>query len=241
MIDYDHGIRISAEVWELSPLDLSIQQYETRCRDYHYRKIKKPNETQEARTDRLNKLKENKAYLDLEKNRIMSMIFLDGPLELYRSEHKQLAKKAKRQKYKEEEHHPTAVLEGNLRLAGRAKPSPRFTAHHLVEGQGKLPVTKQARLLLARYDIRINDPDNGVWMPISECDRGHWAMPKATPHSQIHTHNYERWVFGQVQLLQSEKEIRQKLSILRAHLKNGTQPDKVTTKSDKRWDGRRDI
>ncbi len=39
---------------------------------------------------------------------------------------------------------------------------------------------------------------------MTEDDRGHWAMPNAVPHSRIHTHNYERWVHGQLQYLKSE-------------------------------------
>ncbi|WP_444958629.1 AHH domain-containing protein [Microbulbifer sp. ZKSA002] len=111
----------------------------------------------------------------------------------------------------------------------------------MVEGKGKLPTTKQARLLLFRNDIRINDPDNGVWMPRDESDRGHWSMPSAVPHSRIHTHNYERWIYGQIQHLKTEAEIRTKLSILRAHLMNGTQPEQVLKKPNEQWDGRSDI
>ncbi len=240
-MEVSHGKRLSPQVWELSPLDLSIYQYEQKCKNYHYRKKKVPGETEEQREKRLCDLKEAKAYLDLEKGRIVAMVSVEAQLQAYRDEFKDLKRKERRAEYKKEDHHPTKVLEGNLRLAGRAQPSPRFTAHHLVEGKGKLAVTKTARLLLFRHDIRINDPDNGVWMPRSEEDRGHWAMPKATPHSQIHTHNYERWVYGQVQYLKSEKEIRHKLGILRAQLKHGVQPAKVTAKSDKAWNGRENV
>lgn len=237
-MQYDHGCRVTAEVWELSPLDLSIQQYETRCKNYHYRKLKVPNETAEQRTARLTGLKAARQYLDLERNRLMSMISVESQLDIYRNEFKHLSRKDRRNEYKAEEHHPTAVLETNLQLAGRARPAPKFTAHHLIEGKGKLAITKSARLLLFRNDIRINDPDNGVWMPRTEEERGHWSMPNATPHSRIHTHNYERWIYGQIQYLRGEAEIRQKLSILRGHLKCGTQPTMVTAKSDESWDGR---
>lgn len=224
--------------WELSPLDLSIQEYEKRCKDYYYRKVKKHDETEAQREERLAELSEAKTLLTHEKQRLMTMISVEAQLQQYRDEFKSLKGSEKRRSYANEDHHPTAILAENLRKVGRAQPSPRFSAHHLVEGKGKLAITRQARVLLATYDIRINDPDNGVWMPMTEQDRGHWAMPKATPHSQIHTHNYERWIWGQIQYLESEEEIRAKLSILRAHLKNGTQPEQVTMKSDKSWDGR---
>jgi A nuclease family of the HNH/ENDO VII superfamily with conserved AHH len=237
-MEVSHGKRLSPQVWELSPLDLSIYQYEQKCKNYHYRKKKVPGETEEQREKRLCELKEAKAYLDLEKGRIVSMISVESQLQKYRDEHKTLKLRDKIGAYKAEDHHPTKVLEDNLRLAGRAQPSPRFTAHHLVEGLGKLALTKLARLKLFTSDIRINDPDNGAWMPRSEEDRGHWAMPHATPHSRIHTHNYERWIWNSIEFLKFETEIRDKLAILRAHLKNGTQPPKVTAKSDEQWKGR---
>ena len=137
-----------------------------------------------------------------------------------------------------QQHQCYLLWEKNLRLAGRAQPGERFSAHHLVEGKGKLDITARARLLIFRYDIRINDPDNGVWLPMEIKDKGHWAMPKAPAHSEIHTHNYERWIFGQIQMLRSEKAMRDKLTILRGQLKNGQQPKQVTQKPDKTWDGR---
>ncbi|WP_370978596.1 AHH domain-containing protein [Agaribacterium sp. ZY112] len=238
-MEYDHGKRVTPEVWELSPLDLSIEQYENRCKNYHYKKRRVSGETPEERDHRLGEMKKAKALLDLERGRIMSLLSVEGQLKQYRDEYKSIEDDFDRiEAYDAEDHHPTKVLENNLRLAGRAQPSPRFTAHHIVEGQGKLEITKDARLLLATHDIRINDPDNGVWMPRTDDDRGHWSMPNATPHSRIHTHNYERWVHGQIINLHSENEIRDKLTLIRVHLKNGTQPEKVTAKPDKEWNGR---
>ncbi len=36
-------------------------------------------------------------------------------------------------------------------------------------------------------------------------------MPKAAPHSQIRTHNYERWIYGQIQCLKSEVQNKRKV------------------------------
>jgi hypothetical protein len=238
-MEVSHGKRISPQVWELSPLDLSIYQYEQRCKNYYYKKKPPFGETEKQRDLRLGELKEAKAYLDLEKRRIIAMTSVEAQLDAYRNEFRNEQDEEKRLAlYEGEKHHPTEVLENNLRLVGRAQPSERFTAHHLVEGKGKLPITADVRLTLFLNDIRINDPDNGVWMPRTDEDRGHWAMPKAVPHSRIHTHNYERWIHGQIEHLQSELEIRGKLQILRAHLKNGTQPPQVTQKPDKAWTGK---
>jgi|TARA_Y100001934_G_scaffold283626_1_gene404938 hypothetical protein len=238
-MEVSHGKRVSPHVWELSPLDLSIYQYEQRCKNYYYKKKPPSGETPEQKVLRLAQLKQDRMFLDLEKRRILSMTSVEAQLAAYRDEYRSEEDEEKRLSlYEQEKHHPTEVLENNLRLVGRAKPGERFTAHHLVEGKGKLPITADVRLTLFLNNVRINDPDNGVWMPRTEADRGHWAMPKAVPHSRIHTHNYERWIHGQIEHLQSELEIRGKLQILRAHLKNGTQPPQVTQKPDKAWSGR---
>lgn len=237
-MEYDHGKRVTPHVWELTPLDLSIQQYENRCKNYHYRNLKVPSETEEQRTKRLADLKVAKGQLEQERRRIMSLVSVQNQLQQYRDELRAIEDDFERvEAHEAEAHHPTEVLETNLRLAGRAKPSKSFTAHHIVEGKGKLPITADVRLTLFMHDVRINDPDNGVWMPRSQANKNHWSMPKATPHSRIHTHNYERWVHGQIVNLNSESEIRAKLTIIRTHLKNGTQPEKVTAPSDKSWNG----
>ncbi|MCO1336508.1 AHH domain-containing protein [Microbulbifer sp. OS29] len=246
-MEYDHGKRITPHVWELSPLDSSIHQYEKRCKEHHSENRVVPGETKEQRTQRLAKYDDAKEHLKGERARIMSMVSVQeqlreqnkkNQLQQYRDEFKGITGgREKLKAYKDEDHHPTNKLEDNLRLAGRAKPSSRYTAHHIVLGKGNLPITTEVRLTLFLHDIRINDPDNGVWMPRSSRDSGHWAMPDAYPHSRLHTHNYERWVHGQVNNLNSESEIRAKLTIVRTHLKNGTEPDKVKESSDPTWNG----
>jgi hypothetical protein len=200
---------------------LLIYQYETKCKNYYYRKCKVPNETPEERSNRLTELKEAKVLLDLEHNRIMSMIDVEEQLLLreYRDEYRSLTSAERIKKCNAEAHHPTSVLEKNLRRVGRAQPSDRYSAHHIVEGRGKLTlsVTKRARLKLFTYNIRINDPDNGVW------------MPKCPPHLRIHTKNYERWVYRSIRYLSSELELRSQLWSIREDLKYGKQPIEVTT------------
>jgi hypothetical protein len=232
-MEYIRGKRAEAEVWELSPLDYSIQQYEQKCRNYHYRKCKVPNETEQQRAERLGELRTAKVHLDLEHNRIMAMIDVEEQLVLqnYRDEYRALGSVERITYCQNEVHHPTSILEDNLRRVGRAQPSPRYSAHHIVEGVGKLRLaeTKRARLKLFTHNIRINDPDNGVWMPMADKDRGHWAMPKCPPHMRIHTKNYERWVFRSIRYLNSEMELRHKLGSIRLDLKYGKQPLEVTT------------
>jgi hypothetical protein len=61
-MEVSHGKRISPQVWELSPLDLSIYQYEQRCKNYYYKKKPSFGATKKQRDLRLGELKEAKAY-----------------------------------------------------------------------------------------------------------------------------------------------------------------------------------
>ncbi len=63
MAEYSHGQRAAPHSWELSPLDLSIEQYEKKCKDYYYRKEKVPGETDAQRKQRLDRLTEAKKHL----------------------------------------------------------------------------------------------------------------------------------------------------------------------------------
>lgn len=126
-----------------------------------------------------------------------------------------------------EKHHPTPVLASFLRADGRAQPSPNFTAHHLVQGVGKTERAAMTRINLHFYNVRINDPDNGVWLPRTKKNEGHWAMPSAPAHSEIHTHNYETWVAASVSDVGNEMML----------LRDGRQPMQVTQKPDAKWSG----
>lgn len=238
MTEYSHGKRVSLETWEMSPLELSIYQYEQRCKNYYYKTRKKPNETDEERSARLDELAIAKQHLKVELKKILAMAQVQEGLRKYRTEFDHYDDDQRDEAFETEGHHPTDVLEDNLRMAGRAQPSPRYTAHHIVQGKGKLPITALARAIMFENNVRINDSDNGVWMPMTEEDRGHWAMPKTVPHSRIHTHNYERWVYGVLEGALSEVEVRAKLLHVRLMLKHGTQPEKVLKKPDAKWNGR---
>ncbi|GAB2508881.1 AHH domain-containing protein [Microbulbifer agarilyticus] len=227
------GKRVSAEVWELSPLDLSIDLYEKRCKDYFYRIKKQPGETPEQRQSRLDELKKTKKLLDLEASRIQAMISIEEQIKLreYQDEFRNKSEAERVNLCRKEEHHPTTTLENNLRRAGRPQPSRRCSAHHIVEGVGKLKTsdTKRARMRIFTHNIRINDPDNGIWMPMTDKDMGHWGMRKCVPHARIHTENYERWVWKSIQPLHDEQSIRFRLGLIRTALHEGRQPLNCTT------------
>jgi hypothetical protein len=134
-----------------------------------------------------------------------------------------------------EKHHPTRILARNMRASGRPRPSKRHSPHHIVQGKGKHPDTADTRLNLHIFGIRINDPDNGVWMPMEKADKGHWSMPHAPAHSEIHTYNYETWVNHLIGPLDSEQAIRAALTRIRSLLRDGKQPKQVTDTKDPHW------
>ena len=113
-------------------------------------------------------------------------------------------------------------------LPVRKKPSRSFTAHHLVQGVGKTQFAADSRIDLHYHGIRINDPDNGAWLPKCKEEKGHPAMPNACAHAEIHTYNYEHWVHGLTHNTMSEQAFRDRLRSISAQLRDGAQPDYVT-------------
>ena len=142
-----------------------------------------------------------------------------------------------RKEFREEKHHPTKKLASNLRASGRPRPSQNHTAHHVVLGKGRTQGMADARLLMFLYKIRINDPDNGTWLPRAKKDKGHWSMPNAPAHSEIHGYNYETWVTALTQTAMNERAFRAALLRIRSLLRDGRQPLQVTQQKKTDWDG----
>ncbi len=68
-------------------------------------------------------------------------------------------------------------------------------------------------------------------------DKGHWSMPAAKAHSEVHTHNYEKWIFNNTKMAIEEAAMRASLLRLRLLLEAGKQPEKVTMPPDENWNG----
>ena len=230
---------------ELSPLDAAIHNFERLAKQYH-RKCKAPsgqNETPEQRKQREDELKKALTHLQQEKRLASVMVAVQSKLQEYRTEyHSNNAKSRKDearylQAMKDERYHPTYALAIFLRADGRPQPSPLHVAHHIIPGLGKTDFAARARLNLHMFDIRINDPINGMWLVRRRRDKGHWSTPDAVSHSQIHTYNYERWIFFNTLSSQSEQAFRASLLRVRLLLESGKQPAKVTMPPDNDWNG----
>ena len=247
MIQYDHGERVTAHYHEQTPLDRAIVEFEQKATAHYTCKTNTPaNETSEQRAKREKELAVALAHLKQERCRALSKIQVQTRLDEYQAASRLASTEstANRQErgvargaLASEKHHPTDKLANFMRMSGRPQPSPRFTAHHMIMGAGRTEDAARARVQLHFHGIGINDPDNGVWMPMTRADRGHWAYRNAAAHSQIHTKNYQRWVWANVQFMESEQEFRGKLMLIRTDLKNGIQPQKVTERPDPNWNG----
>ena len=246
-VQYDHGRRITAHYHEMTPLERAIAELEHKAKAYYSTRAARPEiETSDQRVKRENELAAALSHLKQEKLRALTKIQVQCRLEEYQTASRLASAESSgnRQERTEaratlaaEGHHPTDKLADFMRMVGRPQPSPRFTAHHIVMGAGKTEDAARARVQLHFHGIGINDPDNGVWMPMTRADKGHWAYRRAAAHSQIHTKNYQRWVWANVQFMENEQAFRDTLNRIRTDLKNGMQPKKVTEKPDPNWSG----
>ncbi|WP_408635960.1 AHH domain-containing protein [Parendozoicomonas callyspongiae] len=82
------------------------------------------------------------------------------------------------------------------------------------------------RARLARAKIRVNDSDNGVWLPKTKRDRLP-QHPAAVAHRNIHREGYYRFLTGIFSTEKSKIMFRVKLSTATTMLQNGDIPDWV--------------
>lgn len=244
-MEFVNGVRVTPHYHELSPLEAAIANFERQAKSYHRnkRKLNKATDTPEMRKQRESELAAALKHLQQERRLALVTIEVQAQLEAYRMQLKasQGGSRGERRELRgamsSEKHHPTYVLAKYLRADGRPRPSANHTAHHIIPGRGKTAFAAQARVNLHLCDIRINDPVNGVWMLRRRRDKGHWSMPAAKAHSEVHTHNYEKWIFQGTRMAMDEPSMRVSLSRLRLLLETGKQPEKVTMPPDDEWSG----
>lgn len=229
-----NGQRIVLLPHQMSHLDVAIARFERKAK-YYYSKKKAPSgESSEDRQKREKELAVALVHLKHERKKVAVQAQIQARLQEYYGWGQKMAEENPFELL-EEKHHPTKVLARHMRAVGRPQPSRRHSPHHIVEGKGRHPRTADVRLNLHLYGIRINDPDNGVWLPRTKADKGHWSMPKSPAHAEIHTFNYETWVNHLLGPLEGEETIRAALILIRTLLRDGKQPQQVTAKKDVNW------
>lgn len=126
-----------------------------------------------------------------------------------------------------EEEHDSARLGRHL-VEKHGKRPPQCHAHAIVAGKHKFAAA--ARLVMAKLKIRIDDPDNGCWLPENTAATPHPSFPKAPPHSRIHRSNYFFWIRTRLVRIRKAPAFRTELSLIAADLHNGTFPPYVMLK-----------
>lgn len=126
------------------------------------------------------------------------------------------------------EEHCSQTLGIHMRAQGMPKPSPRWEAHAIVSGaHGEADVL---RAIMALATIRVDDPDNGAWLPKTAADRVGTIFPDAVVHGRIHRWHYYRWLEQIVTFDKTEPEIRLAMREIRVQLQTSTFPESVMKK-----------
>ena len=242
-MQYKYGLRITKLEHEMTPFERQLSQLNRTAKKYHNKCANDASingETAAQKKQRLADRKSELAHLTMTAGISDSIASVQGQLAEYRQRYSSKNRTEARENRKlmaQEPHHPTEVLETNLHYDNRPKPTPKHTAHHIVPGTGKTVLANRARVRLHLHDIRINDPDNGVWMIRLKEHKGHWSAPNSNSHLEIHTHNYEGWVFRILDSAIDTVDARKKLRNIGMRLEGGTQPPEVTMPPNESWQG----
>ena len=80
-----------------------------------------------------------------------------------------------------------------------------------------------SRSYLADVDIkiRIDDPDNGSWMPKTKADARPTIYPDAIGHNRIHRQRYYDWIQNSLSIMDDPLQVRAFLNTVRTQLLHG--------------------
>lgn len=120
-----------------------------------------------------------------------------------------------------QEVHSSKRLGDFLRADGHPRPAAKWEAHHLISGIS--PFAMQSRTILAddEIQIRIDDPDNGCWMPKTKADARPTIYPNAIGHNRIHRKLYYQWIQNNIELMTTPGQVRAFLKTVRMQLLQG--------------------
>ncbi len=149
---------------------------------------------------------------------------IESQLDAYRADAESMTARALR-----DEAHVSARLGEHLALAGDPRPSEHCHAHAIVAGRHRDAAVLRA--VLARLKVRIDDPDNGCWLPRNTAAVAQMPprLRKAVPHSRIHRANYFTWLDGRIDLQKTPtaERLRLELEIVERQLQQSTFPPYV--------------
>lgn len=125
------------------------------------------------------------------------------------------------------EAHDSSRLARHLEESGKRRPA-KCHAHAIVAGKHEHAAVLRA--LMARLKIRIDDTDNGCWLPENTAATPHPAFPKAIPHSRIHRYNYFFWIRSRLESMRKPDLFRLDLKLIGQRLQERTCPEYVMMK-----------
>lgn len=117
------------------------------------------------------------------------------------------------------EKHKPSRLSRHKKATFQLRP-PNVAAHAIVSGGH--PAARAARRILAKWRIRIDDPDNGVFLPVDARYMPHPEMPAAANHSMLHTDEYYVNITNILNTATSELECRLALRLIARQLQDGS-------------------
>lgn len=197
---------------KVSLFEMAVQQYE-KLAEQHFKCEKELGASSE------NVRAKRKAQLDLAKKHLNQQRVV---AQCMATEGSRKERALLRKELQMESHHPTILLAKFMLVSNKPKPSSQHAAHHIVPGKGKTKFAYLARVHMLTQGVRINDPDNGVWLPMYKKYVPHWSMPKAKSHLEYHTEKYEYLVSRKVEVQLSEVGLRKTLNQIGLALqKNG--------------------
>jgi len=106
------------------------------------------------------------------------------------------------------------VLRQNLIEAGVEVPDYPHAAHHIVAGNS--PKAAEARAILQRYGVDINDAANGTFLPTAR------GVAEGAYHPSLHTDSYYRKVTELLSSATCKDDVRDILDDIAEQLQNGT-------------------
>lgn len=235
-MEFKNGIKTTYRYDEMSLLDRAIDNLVSKAEKFYSDLDHIGNASQDVREKRKAELESAKKYLEHQRRLTEVIVDVQAQLEIYRRQGRLATQgeaieiAAKQKQLQAEKHHPTEVLEKFMLAVPIPKPSANHSAHHITPGLGKTKDAYRARLHIHRFGIRINDPDNGTWLPRSSKHTPHWSMPEAKGHMRYHTHGYENWLLRRLRSKSSEASLRQELQLIGQAMQEDNLPPETKKK-----------
>lgn len=129
----------------------------------------------------------------------------------------------------EDEKHQSHLLAHFLAISGDPKPNSKCHAHAIISGAHRYAA--ELRAMMAWLKLRIDDPDNGCWLPQNTAAKA--CMParlkRAVPHSRIHRFNYYFWLNTLIDpaITGTKEDLCSALKMIAMRLQSGTEPKYV--------------